>query len=485
MTAAILADFKTNPYLHQLIEFEAHCESVARAMLWQMRTGKTKVIIDTACHLFKEDKIDAVLVFAPNGVHENWVHRELPIHHWDTVERDEFTWQTTRSGDADYEAEFRRVLKSDKLAWFSFANETMTRPDVRRFVSHVSKKRRILGVFDESHDFRTPGSKRTKMARSVAKRCLYRRTLTGTPFDNSPLHAFSQYELLEPGALGFRTYELFKDRYAVYKQGYNRRTKRSYPTLDKYINQDELASKIAKWSSAVLRSDCEDLPDLIPIRREIELTEEQKRLYEELHHLFEFEINNETVTIGENTQKLVKLQQVVSGFMMDEFGDVHDIPGGNPRLEALIEEVELCAGKVVVWCAFREDMDRVCEALRARKHEVVEYHGRVNAVDKKKAREAFAPGAENDVKALVGYPTAGLDLSEAEKIMWYSHTFDAIKRQQADERATAMGGQNVPVIDFVAPGVDAYILSNVKDKVSIADALSRDGLKEVLKRIRV
>ena len=485
MTAAIWADFKTEPYLHQLIEFEKHCESEARALLWQMRTGKTKVVIDTACHLYKEGRINAVLIFAPNGVHENWIDRELPIHHWDTVRRKEFFWLTERSGQESYEMEWRDVLlDKDRLAWFSFASETMTRKDVRRMVKHITEKRGCMIVFDESHDFRTPGSKRTQMGRAVAKRGIYRRILTGTPVDNSPLHAFSQYELLKKEALGHDTYEAFKQRYAIYKTQ-TKRNGQSYPVLDKYRYLEELRDKMAEYSSVVLRSDCHDLPDLIPMQREFELTEEQKRLYRELHTQYEFEIGSGIATLNENTQKLNKLQQVVSGFMIDEYGEVHNIPGGNPRLDALVHEAELCAGKVVIWCAFREDMDRVVARLNQRGHKTVEYHGRISAADKKKARQAFAPGAENDVKALVGYPTAGLDLSSAEKILWYSHTFDAIKRQQADERATAMGGENVPVVDFTASGVDRYILSNVKEKISIGDALSRDGMKEALQRMKI
>lgn len=49
-TAELLeADFKTSPYEHQLLEFERYGLDRARALLWTMRTGKTKVIIDTAC----------------------------------------------------------------------------------------------------------------------------------------------------------------------------------------------------------------------------------------------------------------------------------------------------------------------------------------------------------------------------------------------------------------------------------------------------
>lgn len=503
--ASILADFKTTPYIHQLLEFEASCDEKSRALLWQMRTGKTKVTIDTACHLFLRGEISAVLVIAPNGVHDNWIRRELPIHHWDTIDRDTWTWNTEIAGEASktrvkaheragwqeqHDAFWKRaerVLATDKLAWFSIASETMIRPDVRKMVQRIirRKKGRILLVVDESHDFGVPGSKRSMMAMAIARKSAYRRILTGTVVENSPLRAWSQYELLGTNTLGFETYGDFKEHFAVYETKKNR-AGQSYPTLKEYQNLDELRLLMSKTSSVVLRSDCEDLPDLIQSRRQVELTEKILDVYRTLHKSFEVELieGDDPVSIGENTSRLTKLQQVLSGWLKDEYGQIHDL-GANARLEAMIDEVELVAGKVIVWCAFHEDMDRVAAALRARDHKVVEYHGRVSNAGKLAARQAFEPGAENDVKALVGYPTAGLDLSEAEKIVNYSHTFNAVKRTQADERATKMGGRNIPVVSLVAGGVDEYVLDNLTEKKTIADELSREGMREILRKVKL
>ncbi len=503
MTAAIEADFKTEPYLHQLREFEVSADLPARALLWQMRTGKTKVVIDQACHLFKAGKIDAVLLFAPNGVHENWTRRELPRHHWDSVDRDVLVWRTDVAGPKAGErvkagergawkesreawwAQAKAMLSTDKLAWFAFAAKTMARPDVRKLVARILKHRRVLVVFDEAHDYRKPGSKRSAMARALAKRCLYRRTLTGTPVTNSPLHAWAQYELLEPGALGFGKYSDFKSHYAVYQTEYNYRGQ-GYQKLDHYRNLEELTDRLAPWSSVVLRSDCHDLPDLVRRVREIELSDEQVKLYRELHGQFEFDVGGVEVTINEDSSRLAKLQQVVSGFIIDEYGDTHDIPGPKPRLDALSDEAYLCPGKFIVWCQYHYDLDAVASRLTADGLRVVEYHGRIGPDAKQAAEDAFRDDPE--VRGLVGQPQSGghgLDFSEAAEIFWYSHTFDGIVREQADERATEIGGLNIPVVDFMAPGVDHYIRDNVLDKVDVADAVAGEGLKEVLRRIKI
>jgi hypothetical protein len=501
--AAIMADFRTDPYLHQLREFERSAELPARALLWQQRTGKTKLTIDTACHLARKGEVDAVVLLAPNGVHENWTRRELPKHHWSSVPRSSLAWRTSVAGTAAgketswlsrearelwreehaaWWAEAKEMLEAPELAWFAFSSESMIRPDVRRLIARVVKHRRVLVVADESDDFRTPGSKRTKMARAFFKRCAYRRILTASVITNSPLAAFSQYELLEPGALGFSTYADFKQHIAVYET-LRTRAGRHYPKLKEYVNLDELRESMAAWSSVVLRDDCADLPDVVQEVRCVEPSDEQLRLYRELHRQFTVDLDGEEVSIGENTTRIGKLQQVLSGFLIDEYGDVHNVPGVNPRLEALSDEVYLSAGKVIVWCQFREDIDRVAARLRADGHEIVEYHGRVSDEDKQRNLDRFQN--VRLVKGIVGQPGAGgrgLDMSAASEIHNYSHTFNAIHRAHSVERATAIAGKNIRMVDYVAPGPDEYIREQVDGKIAVADSVAGEGMREFLRR---
>src|SRR3546814_4524206 len=64
---------------------------------------------------------------------------------------------------------------------------------------------------DLTHEWRRPSSKRSQYLRNqVAPKALFRRNLSGTMIDNSPFHAFAQYELLGKGLLGFETYGEFE-----------------------------------------------------------------------------------------------------------------------------------------------------------------------------------------------------------------------------------------------------------------------------------
>lgn len=487
------AEFRRPPWDHQLREFEISADLPARALLWQMRTGKTKLVIDTACHLYKSGKIDAVVVIAPNGVHRNWVVREVPAHCWLSIPHACITWDartasTTRaksradeSACRDWWDNFKHSLTEKRLIFYAFSSVSLIRDDVRRALKHLVEKRRCLLVFDEATDFRTPGSKRTKFARALAKRAPYRRILEGTSLTNSPLHAFSQFELLQPGALGCATFGEFKMRYGCWIPNGNFRGMR----LVGFQRTDELRERIARWSSCVLRGDCTDLPDVIEFTRAVELTQAQKALYREVTAgASSLSVAGERANITAGVAKITKLQQIVSGFLIDEAGKLREVEGGNPRLDALLDEVELTGGKCIIWCQFQHDLDTVVAALRRAGRNPVEYHGRTSAADKAKNLKAFQES--DDVTDFVSQPQAGargLELSAASKIIGYSHTFDAILREQANERATKMGGENIEMVNLVAPGIDEYILKRVREKVTLADDIAGRGLQAVLAEV--
>lgn len=149
----------------------------------------------------------------------------------------------------------------------------------------------------------------------------------------------------------------------------------------------------------------------------------------------------------------------------------------------MLDEVRSSDGKAIVWCKYREDIRRVVRALAAEGIRCVEYHGAVHSQAK---RQQAIDDFNNDpsVRVFVGQPKAGgqgLDLSAADLILWYSHTFDLIERDQANERATQIGGKTVTIKDFVTPGtVDEYILANLGEKRSVSESLAGRGLRDRL-----
>lgn len=488
------ADFRLPPFEHQLKEFEDYCDAPARALAWTMRTGKTKAAIDKACHLYaRRHRIDGVLIFAPNGVHADWLETEFPKHKWKGIRTNCLTWRSSdlsqiTKGKFDpavraWVAELRKAKHTPDLMVLSVPTESMHRKDVRGAIKYFMQRRRFMVIYDESDDWGTPGTKRTLMARAISKRAAYRLIMSGTMLTGSVEAAFSQFELLAPGALGFTTHEDFKNYFCETEL---RRGKggRRYPAVVGYKHTDELQRRMAAYMSSVRREDVKDMPALNIERRYFEATPTQLRIYRELHESIMADVEGERVSIGELAPRIQKLQQVFSGFLIDEYKVRHRIRGGNPRIELLLHEAYLAPGKVVVWCNFQEDIDNVCAALRLEGYEVAEYHGRVSDKAKAVALQHFRN--ERACKALVGHPQScgrGKDFAVASRIFNYSHSFKARMREQSMERATAIGGGNVQVLDFVGPGPDKYILKVTGGRIQMNESLTGDGMKQLLRSL--
>ena len=487
------------PFRHQLKEFQQHRNDYARALLWSMRTGKSRSMIDLGCYNYLEDRIDAVLVIAPNGVHDNWIRRQLKEHLWKGMKVNQLVWRLSDLVSAKAEkkiySKFEKYLSKDRFFWLAVNSESIINPKTRKLIRRFIKEKRFLLIVDESDDFRTPGSKRTSMIRALKRRAEMRRILTGTLVSNSPLAAYSQFEILEDGALGFSNYKSFENKYAKFrmekpldKDGnlrYGPHT-RAYPVLVGFKKLKNLRKRISKWASVVLREDCEDLPKLMRTERTVLPTKKQAKIYKKLHKEFVVAVGKHEVSIGENTIRFIKLQQVLSGFIIDEYGDVFDIPGKNPKLEALSREVAQIKGPCIIWAVYHEDIRRIIEKLKLEGRKIGEYHGLIGNKQKQQVIDDFQSGK---IDTIVGHPKAGgrgIDLSAAKFIIYYSHTFDAIVRSQSEERGTKAGGHNVAIIDLLVPdSIDTYIRNKVRDKVDISTQLVGKGLKDLLKKIKM
>jgi len=474
------------PWSHQADELNDYWDSPARALLWQMRTGKTKVVIDAVGGWYSDKGLRTVIIVAPNGVHENWVRKEFPKHAF--FEYEAHAWCSRRVGTKKHQWEVQAVLSTQRLAVLAFGKESILSPKVQAAIKLALRRGPCSLVVDESHHFGKAGAKRTKLVRGLSKKCAMRRILSGTASGNSPLRLFSQFDILSPGALGFTRYtgpSGFEARYAIIGEGYDPRSGRRFKTIDGYQRQTELQGRVARWSSVVLREDCEDLPDVIVSRHYYEPTSLQLAIYESIRKDYMAELKSGSmVEAVDSGTRLLRLQQTLSNFAVNDAFEIETVdPSSDPRMEALIQ---LLDSPTIIWCRFVEDIRRVKKRLELEGFKVSLYYGAVKDVDRTKAYDDFVEGRTT---IFLGQPACageGLDLSAADTIVWYSHVFDVVSRDQATERATMMGGNNVSVIDLtVADSVDEYILSNLEDKRSVADTVTGHELRDILERCKI
>jgi len=471
---------------HQAREFKRHREKKSRALIWPMRSGKSKACIDKACWQHGKGAIEGVIIIAPNGVHINWIQNEVPKWAWPENGRHVgFAWQTGRRADNAQIDKWRALLAHRGLKWFAINIEALEHHDNRKAVREFLKacNRKFMMIVSEAHHFGRPGAKRTFRARSLARHATFCTIESGTPLLNSPLRAFSQYELLEKEALGFRTFTEFQARYATYEKQ-KRNSGRDYWKLAEYKNMDELRSRLAPWSSVVLRSELHDMPALIRTERPVIMSEVQRRAYLTMvsHHLVEIE--GTEVEALDGGARVQKLQQIINGYMMKD-GCIVTVDPDAPIYWALKEQVDgTLPGKSLVWCRYREDIRRVVLFLQSHgyKNSILEYHGGVPQDQREPTRLAF----QNNPRKLVqvGQPGAGgegLDFSAADAVIYFSSIPDAIRIRQSEERATVKGGKTVSIVRITTPGtVDDRNWAIVDSKATLADSVSGRGLRDLL-----
>src|SRR5881392_1000641 len=108
--------YKTAPYAHQRAAFETTRADPILAVLWEMGTGKSKLILDQAAWNFRQGSINGLLIWAPAGVHRLWNDLEVPKHLPDDVPRMTVTWVSGRMGSDAALVTFNALLNFDGLA---------------------------------------------------------------------------------------------------------------------------------------------------------------------------------------------------------------------------------------------------------------------------------------------------------------------------------------------------------------------------------
>lgn len=466
---------KTKPFAHQAKAFLLSKDLHAFALFMEQGTGKTKVVIDTAAYLYRNGHIRGLLVVAPNVAKANWITDELPIHMPDDVPTEIAMWQA--SGGKQVQQQIKHVIHSSAPALQILVMNVEALSSVRGTDAAQAflDSRPCLFVVDESSRIKTPGARRTRSILRLAKLAPYRRIMTGIPVTQGPLDVFTQFKFLDERILGYASFVSFRNDFAI-MGGFNGRQ------IVGYTNVDKLQRLIDPYSFRVLRDECLDLPPKVYQRIVVELTPEQRRLYDQMESQMEADLGEHRVTAAIVLTKMLRLAQITGGFLPtpDQARPI-PIPGGNPKLAALLDLIEDLPGKVIVWCRFTEEIDLVTQALTKAygRDSVARYDGKVKEDDRIAGRVAFQdPGSP--VRFFVGQIQTGgisLTLTQAKTVVFFSNDFSYENRVQAEDRAMRIG-QTSPVVyvDLVAANTnDTRVLQVLRTKRDVADLVTGDA----------
>lgn len=499
--ASVLGSYRprTTPFLHQLSAL-AGLRGRVRALLMEMGTGKTKVIIDDWAMRVEAGQLRDLVIIAPRGAYRNWegvrpsgVPGELGIHlPEDLLDRAAVATWVSGSPAARRRVEWLLQLRDPRRLRVLLINvEALSRVDAAlEAAKAMASSRQCLVVVDESTRIRTETSQRTQAVLDIGFSApeQFRRIMTGLPTPRSPLDLYSQFMFLSWKILGFRSFFAFRNRYAVTRtiQVQTGKTNaltgaaatRNQQIVVGYRNVAELREKIEPWSFRVTKDECLDLPPKIYELHEVELTRDQERHYSELRTVATTQLESGAwVTAPEILPRLIRMQQVLCGFVQDEEGVVHDVESN--RLDELMEVVGDSSGKAIIWAPYIRSLRDITERLRREygQRSTVRFWGEVRDAERLEAVERFQ--RDDTCRYFVGNPaTAGMSitLTAASLVVYYANSPDLEHRLQSEDRPHRAGlDHHVTYVDLCAMGtIDWKWIRTLRRKIDIASTITGD-----------
>ena len=302
--------------------------------------------------------------------------------------------------------------------------------------------------------------------------------MTGSPVTRNPLDLYSQCEFLNPMHLNHSSYYSFRNRYAIMKSA--NISGRSINLVTGYQNLGELSDKLKPFSYRVLKEDCLDLPDKVYMKREIQLTAEQKKLYDQMKREALATLNGKTVTTMTALTQLMRLHQITCGHFSADDGSIQEIK--NNRLAELLDVLEEIEGKAIIWAHYQHDVMNIYKLLEDKygPGSVVHYYGKTLPEERDYAIKNFK--TNDKVRFFVGTPQTGgygITLTQANTVIYYSNGYDLEKRMQSEDRAHRIGQKKtVTYVDIIAEKtVDTKIVKSLRKKINIASKVMGEELK--------
>jgi SNF2 family DNA or RNA helicase len=148
--------------------------------------------------------------------------------------------------------------------------------------------------------------------------------------------------------------------------------------------------KLDRFSNRILKEQCLDLPDKMYIRRDVELTDEQKRVYKQMKKVgFAKLENGELATTASVLTQIMRLQQICCGHLQPDEGEIQALD--NNRLRELLEITDELQGKAIIWATYTHDIQQVANALRDRfgPEAVATYYGARRKMNGRRLWSAF------------------------------------------------------------------------------------------------
>lgn len=334
-----------------------------------------------------------------------------------------------------------------------------------------------LFAVDESICVKNPQSMWFKKALELSKNCGARRVLTGKPSTQGPQDYWGQLRVI--GQLSGFSYFAFRNTFCNMGGYMGKQVLKGEKGIK---NKEKLQETLdsCSWSARKIDwlTDYEE-PDYA--ERQLDMIHEQRSIYKAMHDEFLVELQNGTIITADQTvTKLGKLQQITSGFILDEFGKAHDIMPlvSNPKVQAIKRMLdEEISDKLLVIVRHTHSLNMLMEALKEFMPTFIK--GGMGDASIQEQKDQFNLGPSRvligiDKATKYGHNMMGNQVEPCTTIAYFENSYSLDDRAQTEARAQGEGQLcKTTIWDFIASPMDMAAIEALRLKEDVAAAIGR------------
>jgi SNF2 family DNA or RNA helicase len=443
----ILRDYqwpgKYKPFKHQ-IETASFLTMHTQAFVFsEPGTGKTISALWAADYLMRKGKVRRCLILCPLSIMQAaWladisksvVHRTAAIAYHSRADR------RKEIVNGDYEF---IICNYDGL------------PLIADTIEKNGKFDLIIG--DEANAWKNVSTNRWKTLNKLIKQHTYVWLMTGTPAAQSPEDAYGLAKLINPSGVP-RFSSAWRDK--VMRQ----------ITRFKWVPKDTAYDEVYKALQPAIRftkEQCLDLPPVVTVVREPELTPQQIKYYRMLKSQMLVQAAGETISAVNAAASVNKLLQISAGAAYTDNSEVVEFNCA-PRLNVLLEVLQETSRKVLVFAPYRHSIDTIATFLDKEKIPSAKIHGDVSASKRALIFNEFQ--TNENPRVLIIQPQAashGVTLTAADTIVFWGPVMSVETYLQCIARADRVGqtGNKVTVVHIQASDIERRMFKQLSNRV--------------------
>ena len=454
--------FKTTPMKHQIEGIEYGLDHSRWLLADDQGLGKTKQIIDLALIRKHEQGFKhCLIVCGVNGLKWNWLE-EIEKHSNETgyILGQYVTSRTgnlTVGGNDAKLFDLHRIGKDEEIDshYFLITNiESLRNKDIAAKLKELCDNGTInMVAIDEIHRAKNLNTQQGQGMMQLQPD--FRIGMTGTPLMNSPLDLFAIMKWL-----GYEPYEFGQFKYHFCNVD-------EWGNVVGYKNIDQLRNQLSAIMLRRTKEEVLDLPEKIYTNEYVDLTDEQKKLY---NRIIQDAMADEDTPAKECIlATYLKLRQVSGG--IGQFSHIKKNPKLD-RLEQLVEEAIYSGTKVIVYSNWIAGIKPAIERLQ--KYNPVVITGETKDADRQVIVNKFQNAPE--VKVILGTIGAmgtGLTLTAATEVIFLDEPWTNATKEQACDRAHRIGTTSAVTIHTIMSygTYDEDVHSKVLGKKALSDTI--------------